>query len=74
MDKNKQAIVQRILSKKNNDKGGGSRKYGRNLAKCKLYRERRFLKNKLAKIKKHRANHPNDKVCADAYERILSIK
>lgn len=52
-------------------KGGGSKKIGRNKAKCLYYRTNRSLKNKLAKNKKHRSNHPNDFCALVAYERLL---
>lgn len=72
MNKDKEALVARILRKKNNDKGGGSKKYGRNAIKCKYYREARSLKNKLAKLKKHRSAHPNDMCVVAAYERLFT--
>ena len=35
-----QQIADRVLSKKKRDKGGGSKKYGRNRKKCANYRSR----------------------------------
>lgn len=62
------ALQTRLLRKKNNDKGGGSKKYGRNRAKCALYRDRRSHTNKLAKLRAHLAHHPHDGCAIHALE------
>lgn len=52
-------------------KGGkkGSKKYGRNEAKCKVYKQAgRREKNKLCKLRKHIIKQPNDQVA------IISLK
>jgi hypothetical protein len=51
--------------------GKGSKKYGRNEAKCKAYKaEGRRDKNKARKLAKHRVENPNDKVAANAVTKI----
>ena len=43
-----------LISKKNRDKGGGSKKYGRNTQKCARYKaEQRREKNKSRRIIRH---------------------
>jgi hypothetical protein len=66
-------LTEQVLSrlKKNNDKGGGSRKYGRNLVKCKFYRVSRSHRNKIAKLRKHLARHSNDNCAKTAYEKAM---
>lgn len=59
-NKNTASLTERLTKKKNKAKGGGTKKFGRNLGKCKLYRELRSRRNKLAKLSRHMAAHPND--------------
>lgn len=58
-------LTTQLLKKKNKDKGGGTKKYGRNRAKCQLYRTHRSIKNKLRKLKRHLNRNPDD-FCAIA--------
>ena len=51
------------LTKSKRKKGKKDRKWGRNAAKCKLYRELRSRRNKLIKLRRHLQDHPHD-VCA----------
>jgi hypothetical protein len=51
-------------------KGGGTKKHGRNAAKCKNYRLVHYRKNKLAKLSKHMKSHPVDKCAQAAYIRL----
>lgn len=57
------SLTERLKKKGNKQKGGGTKKFGRNKAKCQLYRELKSRKNKVAKLKKHLAIHVND-ACA----------
>jgi hypothetical protein len=48
-------------------KGKKQRKHDRNRSWCKVYAsERRALKNKVRRLLKRVANHPNDKIAAAA--------
>jgi len=43
-------------------KSGGSRKFGRNLIKCSIYKSRGVrLRNKIRKLKKYLKKHPTDR-------------
>lgn len=70
-----QSLTEQVLKKanKNKQKGGGTKKHGRNLVKCKYYRDARYRKNKLAKFKKHRSVHVNDTCAVAAYERLMEV-
>jgi hypothetical protein len=68
------SLTEQVLKKiKNKQKGGGTKKHGRNSVKCKNYRASRYRKNKLAKLKKHRFVHVTDTCAAIAYERLMII-
>ena len=54
-------------------KGGGTKKHGRNAAKCKNYRASRSVRNKIAKLKKHLSIHVNDGCAKIAYERAVRV-
>lgn len=50
------------MAKKQKQKGGSSKKKGRNKLKCQRYRDFNVrLTNKRRKVKKHLKKHPNDK-------------
>lgn len=72
MSKNKRqvsdSLTERLTRKKSKDRGGGSRKYGRNRVKCAHYRAHRSHKNKLAKLRRHLADHLNDGCAIAALE------
>lgn len=63
-----ETLTQRVLKKAKKQKGGGSKKHGRNKVKCEYYRKVRSVRNKLAKLRKHIAVHVNDKNATDALE------
>lgn len=65
-------LTERLLKKKNKQKGGGTKKHGRNLAKCKQYRAVKYRKNKLAKLAKHMKVHDKDGCALKAYNRLVS--
>lgn len=65
------SLTERLTRSKHRQKGGGTKKFGRNAAKCKLYREHQALKNALAVIKRHRAKHPDDTCSQRAYTLLL---
>jgi hypothetical protein len=69
-----QSLTEQVLRKgKNKQKGGGTKKHGRNASKCKYYRDNRYRKNKLAKLLKHCSVHVNDTCAAAAFERLMVI-
>ncbi len=72
MGQNKRTLTltEQVLKKAkgNKQKGGGSKKIGRNKAKCLLYRTVRSRKNKLRKLKRHLATHLNDGCAIQALE------
>jgi ribosomal protein L19E len=52
-------------------KGGKKdRKFHRNQKKCEYYRKVRSVRNKLAKLKRHMAIHPNDNCALAAKAKI----
>ena len=57
------ALTARLTKKKSKQKGGGTKKHGRNAAKCKHYRDYRSHTNKLTKLRAHLRAHPTD-TCA----------
>ena len=64
-------LTTRVLAKaKQKQKGGGTKKHGRNLAKCKNYRIVSYRKNKLAKLAKHMRKHPLDNCALASYNRL----
>lgn len=66
-------LTTRVLAKaKKKQKGGGSKKHGRNLAKCKNYRASKYRKNKLAKLHKHLNIHVNDGCACKALVRLTT--
>lgn len=67
-------LTERVLAKakKNKQKGGGTKKHGRNLIKCKNYRVTHYRKNKLAKLAKHMKAHSTDGCAAKAYHRLMT--
>ncbi len=60
------------LTKGKKQKGGGTKKHGRCLAKCKNYRATRYRRNKLTKLAKHMKRHPLDNCANAAYNRLMS--
>jgi hypothetical protein len=67
-------LTTRVLAKsKNKQKGGGTKKHGRNLVKCKNYRATRYRKNKLAKLAKHMKVHATDACAQAAYNRLQTV-
>lgn len=66
-------LTERVLAKaKKKQKGGGTKKHGRNSAKCKVYRQVRYRKNKLAKLVKHIKSHSTDVCAAKAHNRLMT--
>jgi hypothetical protein len=63
------ALTER-LTKSRRKKGKKDRKWGRNLAKCKLYREFRSVRNKRRKLNRHLARHDNDGCAKLALSRV----
>ncbi len=63
------------MGKRTRQRGGSSKKIGRDLAKCQLYRnQHRREKNKIKKLNKHIKKHINDKLAIKAiarYEQLL---
>jgi hypothetical protein len=67
-----ETLTERLTKKKAKQKGGGTKKHGRNSAKCKLYRTNRHRKNKLAKLTKHIRTHSTDPCATRAYNRLMN--
>ncbi len=66
-------LTERVLAKANKkQKGGRSKKAGRNAVKCKNYRIVKYRKNKLAKLVKHMEVHVNDGCATNAYNRLMT--
>jgi len=67
-------LTTRVIAKgKKKQKGGGSKKIGRNADKCKFYRTNRYRKNKLAKLVRHMKNHPLDNCAKVALTRLQTL-
>lgn len=54
-------------------KGRKNRKYGRNKVKCVAYRSGRSVRNKLRKLNRHLAAHPNDGLAIVALKKANSL-
>jgi hypothetical protein len=65
-----QTLTERIVKKGKKQKGGGSKKIGRNKVKCAHYRVTRSRKNKLRKLNRHIEIHVNDGCAQKALERV----
>lgn len=66
-------LTTRVLAKaKTKQKGGGTKKHGRNLAKCKNYRLTKYRKNKMAKLSKHMKAHISDACAKAAYDLLMT--
>lgn len=66
-------LTARVIAKgKTKQKGGGTKKHGRNLAKCKNYRLTKYRKNKMAKLFKHMKIHTFDACAKAAYDLLMS--
>lgn len=56
---------------KQNDRGGGSKKYGRSIAWCTGYKRRKQReRNKLVRVGKHVLHHPNDSVSTELHAKL----
>jgi hypothetical protein len=67
-------LTTRVLAKsKNKQKGGGTKKHGRNKNTCAYYRLHVYRKNKLRKLEKHLYKHVNDECARSSYERLRKL-
>lgn len=65
-----QKDLQALIKGKKQRGNKASRKAGRNKAKCDHYRKSRSVRNKLAKLNRHIAKHPDDANAKAALERV----
>jgi hypothetical protein len=70
-----ETLTEQVLRKGKNkkQKGGGSKKIGRNKASCLFYRQHRYKANKMQKLLKHLANHVNDVCAQNSYDRLRKL-
>jgi hypothetical protein len=54
-------------------KGGGTKKHGRNKVRCLHYRQYVYRKNKMRKLEKHLSVHANDCCARSSYEHLRKL-
>lgn len=65
-------LTERLTRRKSKQKGGGTKKHGRNKIKCGHYRTTKSVKNKLRKLHRHIARHPDDGCAGVALKNVYS--